>query len=456
MHFPQTTESHFSLSQPGVPGGGSPFQLSYGDSGKCVNWDGNLDLKILNDCSSDSVPQFIYTSDKKLVVQGGDRNGWCVWADGGLFPKLKVCPGPGMVWSGPGQPGSGSTFSIAYADSYNTGSFGGKCVGWNGYLDLEIFFDCSSNSVPRFIYTSDKKIQVQGGDKNGWCVWADRGTYPKLSDCNDSNKLVDMIWTYEGGQLRTRGGTKCLVTWHGTESSHTPSLTAPSLTMRDCESVTPSPTMRLTQELTWDYEDGKLMMTYEKTKCLTPTHNPLDRALRLGDCNVLLGLDRKYSWDFSPSDGLLKNTEGGKCLVLNSDRSLAVSSSCPKYIGPRQVGWTFKSDVCFETPSGVQPAALSTGAIEGTDAYPTVRQPERRRLQAQASQPPRLLVLSSDEVAQLQITSNSNFEYVGNGKCTDSGGNTYSNILLTSFGDSSINATTDSCANWCSSKNGRR
>ena len=208
-----------------------------------------------------------------------------------------------------------------------------------------------------------------------------------------------MIWTYEGGQLRTRGGTKCLVTWHGTESSHTPSLVNFDLTMRDCASVIPSPT--ISQDITWDYDGGKLM-TFGKAKCLkTRLFSQMNLGLTFGDCNVLSGQDLSYSWDYLSSSGLLKNVGEEKCLVLSSDSSgsgsLAVSSSCPQYSGPSRVGWTFKSDVCFETPSGVQPASLSTGAIEGNDAYPTMRQPERRR-RLQASQRPRLLVLSSDEL----------------------------------------------------------
>ncbi|EJK52794.1 hypothetical protein THAOC_27897, partial [Thalassiosira oceanica] len=98
---------------------------------------------------------------------------------------------PGSVWSSPGTPGSSSTFSIAYADSYNTGSFGGKCVDWDQHADLRIIYDCSSDSVPQFIYTSDKKLQVQGGDRNGWCVWADGGTFPKLKVCPGPG----MVWS---------------------------------------------------------------------------------------------------------------------------------------------------------------------------------------------------------------------------------------------------------------------
>ena len=78
-----------------------------------------------------------------------------------------------------------------------------------------------------------------------------------------------MIWTYEGGQLRTRGGTKCLVTSHGTESSHTPSLVNFALTMRDCASVIPSPT--ISQDITWDYVNGQ-WKSHGGTKCLVTWH----------------------------------------------------------------------------------------------------------------------------------------------------------------------------------------
>ncbi|EJK57688.1 hypothetical protein THAOC_22239 [Thalassiosira oceanica] len=287
---PEMTSAGFgaSWSDIGLPGDAeSSFQIKYTDPykqvtlrNKCISSDMNGDLNIDQDCSGNEDQMYTYTAAKKLVVQGGDWRGRCMYADGEK-PKLHICGGPGISWSDPGQPGSGSTFSIAYADSYNTESFGGKCVGWDEYLDLEIFFDCSSNSVPRFIYTSDKKIQVQGGDKNGWCVWADRGTYPKLSDCNDSNKLADMIWTYEGGQLRTRGGTKCLVTWHGTESSHTLSLTAPGLTMRNCASLA---TTTMISNSIWSYINGNLM-TRGLTQCLIVVEDSEGGTdLKVGDC----------------------------------------------------------------------------------------------------------------------------------------------------------------------------
>ena len=54
---------------------------------------------------------------------------------------------------------------------------------------------------------------------------------------SESRRLTlddDMVWDYVDGQLISNGGAKCLVTWHGTVSSHDSSLVNFALTMRDC------------------------------------------------------------------------------------------------------------------------------------------------------------------------------------------------------------------------------
>ena len=135
----------------------------------------------------------------------------------------------------PGQPGSGSTFNLAYTDSYNSGTFAGKCVTYDQYGDLKLSKDCASaTSKETYIYNADKTLTVQGGTKSGQCVWSDGGTYPKFKACPSGTPDDDMVWDFVNGQLRSNGGTKCLVTWHGTVSTHDSSLVDYRLTMRDC------------------------------------------------------------------------------------------------------------------------------------------------------------------------------------------------------------------------------
>ena len=98
----------------GLPGDAeSLFQIEYTDPykevtlrNKCISYDMNGDLTIDQDCSGNEDQMYTYTAAKKLVVQGGDKSGWCMYADG-ENPKLLNCGGPGRIWSNPGQPGSG-------------------------------------------------------------------------------------------------------------------------------------------------------------------------------------------------------------------------------------------------------------------------------------------------------------------------------------------------------------
>ena len=181
----------------GLPGDAeSLFQIEYTDPykevtlrNKCISYDMNGDLTIDQDCSGNEDQMYTYTAAKKLVVQGGDKSGWCMYADG-ENPKLLNCGGPGRIWSNPGQPGSGSSFSISYADSYNAGSFANKCVTYSVWGDLDLG-DCNGNADQQYVYTSNKKLVVQGGNKDGWCVWADSGTYPKLKVCPGPG----MVWS---------------------------------------------------------------------------------------------------------------------------------------------------------------------------------------------------------------------------------------------------------------------
>ncbi|EJK48917.1 hypothetical protein THAOC_32248, partial [Thalassiosira oceanica] len=147
--------------------------------------------------------------------------------------------GPGSIWSMiPFQTGSASTimFTIAYTDGYNTGSFSGKCVSYDVYGDLILDqYGCdSANTSQQYRYNADKTLTVQGGAKSGQCVWSDRATYPKLKACPAGTPEDDLVWEYDNGQLKSNGGSKCLVTFHGTVSSHTPNDVDYRLTMRDC------------------------------------------------------------------------------------------------------------------------------------------------------------------------------------------------------------------------------
>ena len=166
----------------------------------------------------------------------------------------------GSLWSSIGQPGDGSSFPIMYADSHNA-FYAGRCVTYDYYGDLKINTNCNGNSDQEYIYTSDKKLQVQGGAKAQQCMWADRGTYPKFLNCDNQNKVSEMTWVQdEDGRLTTLGGLKCLVTYvrvcwpcriyvlfsnvsafdmqQGTREDHSDTVEqSNSLTMRDCSTV---------------------------------------------------------------------------------------------------------------------------------------------------------------------------------------------------------------------------
>ena len=65
---------------------------------------------------------------------------------------------------------------------------------------------CTGGVAQQFELTSDGLI-VWGGLDN-MCLLADGLIYPKLQTCNSSNQ--NQLWTYEDGQFKTAGGTKCL------------------------------------------------------------------------------------------------------------------------------------------------------------------------------------------------------------------------------------------------------
>ena len=86
-----------------------------------------------------------------------------------------------------------------------TGYTAGQCIGYDGYKDL-FMYACTDGVAQTFTLTSNGLI-VWGGLDN-MCLLADGLMWPKLRTCDGSNQ--NQIWTYEDGQFKTAGGTKCL------------------------------------------------------------------------------------------------------------------------------------------------------------------------------------------------------------------------------------------------------
>ena len=98
-----------------------------------------------------------------------------------------------------------------------------SCIGYDTYTDLYMH-SCTGILGQKFVLTSNGLI-VWGGLVDE-CLQADGGYWPKLRACDSSNQ--NQIWTYENGQFKTDGGTKCL----------TISDTSNRLIVPDCTSVT--------------------------------------------------------------------------------------------------------------------------------------------------------------------------------------------------------------------------
>ena len=137
---------------------------------------------------------------------------------------------------------SPSPFRIANLDNYicPDGERGEGCSGFVSILSYDqngdlILADPRNNDNPKFFYNADKTLTVEGGPgghEDGKCLWSDGGTYPRFKDCPAPGTTpdADLVWDYfrvgtlYNGQLRSNGGTKCLVTLQGTDD----------LAMRDC------------------------------------------------------------------------------------------------------------------------------------------------------------------------------------------------------------------------------
>ena len=66
---------------------------------------------------------------------------------------------------------------------------------------------CTGGVEQQFTLKSNGLI-VWGGSDNMCLLAADGGLWIALTACDSSNQ--DQIWTYENGQFKTGGGTKCL------------------------------------------------------------------------------------------------------------------------------------------------------------------------------------------------------------------------------------------------------
>ncbi|EJK44321.1 hypothetical protein THAOC_37148 [Thalassiosira oceanica] len=160
-------------------------------------------------------------------------------------PSQSPTPGPRSNWdicapyltsrSGVLSP---SPFRIVNLDNYicldgerPDGVYGEGCSGFNSFLSydqngdliLSIWRLDWINDNTQFIYNADKTLTVQGGPgghEDGKCLWSDGGTYPRFKDCPAPGTAPDedLVWDYfragtlYNGQLRSNGGTKCLVT----------------------------------------------------------------------------------------------------------------------------------------------------------------------------------------------------------------------------------------------------